>query len=208
MARLMDLLDSAVVAATFRSDTGRTLSPEQLRQGTGDAHWGVAKRKEALSARADVAGEVLDPLVDHLQGRLMAYVNPETGKIGHTFRVAGDQGGRVTATEDYGTVVQGTSDMDVFAKGLVRVAAISGAEFAERLFDEWANGGPFWFKVCFVLDGVYVGGPLELDAGLRAYALPLSSEGLPISMPQVDLNQAVNLLGHCALEIDAKLKPR
>ena len=58
-----------------------------------------------------------------------------------------------------------------------------------------------------MLDGVYVGGPLELDAGLRAYALPLSSEGLPISMPQVDLNQAVNLLGHCALEIDASTSP-
>ena len=207
MARLMDLLEAAIAMATFRTDAGRTLSPEQLRQGVLDAHWGAAIRKEALSARAHVADGDFNLLLEHLQGCLKAYVNPETEKVGHSFRVVGDQGGTVTGTEDSGTVIQAASEIEVVAKGLVRVAAISGAEIAERLFDEWVSGGPFRFRICLVLDGVYVGGPLELDVGLRAYALPVSSEGFPISMPQVDVSQVVNLLGHCVLEVDASTSP-
>ena len=207
MARLLDLLERAVAVATFRADDGRTLSAEQLRQGIRDSHLGAPERKGALSARADIVAEGLDPLVEDLQERLVEYVNAETGKIGHSFRVAGDQGGRVTGTADYGTVIQAASDMGVLAKGLVRVAAVSGPENAGLLVDGWANGEPFGFKICLVLDGVYVGGLLNLDVGIRAYPLPVSSDGFPLSMPEIDANLAGDFLGHCILEVDATTAP-
>ena len=204
---LVDLLEQAVAVAEFQTDGGRNLSSAELREGLLEDHWGGPARRAALSARTHTHDEVISRLVEYLRGRLAGYINAETGQVGHSFRVAGDQGGSVTGRDDFGTVIQAASDLDVLAKGLVRLGAISGPTCAKQLLGEWADGGPFGFTVCFVLDGVYIGGPLELDIGLRAYPLAVSSDGLPLSMPQVDANHIVNLLGHCVLEFDASTSP-
>ena len=63
------------------------------------------------------------------------------------------------------------------------------------------------FKIRLVLAGLYVAQPLELAEGLRVYPLPISSEGLPLSMPDADWNRVSYLLGHPVLDIDAHTSP-
>ena len=58
-----------------------------------------------------------------------------------------------------------------------------------------------------VLGGAYVSDYLELNAGLRLFPLPTSSDALPLAMPDMDYNRVSAILGHPLLEIDVSTRP-
>ena len=204
---LVQLVVQALAQTTFRTEDRAILSVEELRHNLSESYWGAPGRKLALSARPEVPDEVADRLASGLSQRLDAYIEASSGRIGHSFRVAGDQGGIVRATSEHAVEVQSTSHLSGLARALIRAAAVVGPESAARLLDGWAHGEPLRFKIFLVLAGLYAAQRLELDAGLRVYPLPISSAGLPLSMPDADWNRVSNILGHTVLEINVCTSP-
>ena len=207
---LVQLVFQALAQTTFRTEDRAILSAEELRRTLSESYWGAPDRELALSARPEVSDDVVDCLAAGLHQRLDAYVDASSGRIGHSFKVAGDKGGRIKVTSDHAVETQSTSDSRGLARALLRAAAVVGPEAAAGLLDGWAPGEPLRFKICLVLAGLYVDQPLELAAGLRVYSLPTSSEGLPLSMPATPRphwQRVSNMLGHTVLEIDAHTSP-
>ena len=204
---LVQLLDQALAQTTFRTENRAILSAEELRRTLSESYWGAPDRELALSARPEVSDDVADCLAAGLHQRLDAYIDASSGRIGHSFRVAGDEGGLIRGTPDHAVEIQSRSHSRGLARALLRAAALLGPESAARLLDLWAHGDPLRFKIRLVLAGLYVAQPLELAEGLRVYPLPISSEGLPLSMPAADWNRVSYLLGHPVLDIDAHTSP-
>ncbi len=205
--QLREILERALAQTTFRTEASRVLSVEQLRQAISESYWGAPDRKLALAARTQVPDELAEPLAETLQHLLDTYIDASSGHLGHSFRVAGDYGGRITFTSERASEIQSTSDLTGFARALVRAAAVLGSEPAAQLVEGWADGKPLRFKICLVIAGIYVAEPLDLGAGLRVYPLPISSEGLPLSMPDANSDRVQEMLGHPLLEIDAHTDP-
>ena len=204
---LVELLDQALAQTTFLGEDRTVLSTEELRQALSESHWGTSDRKQALSTLTRVSDAVLEPLASALLQWLETYFDAASGRLGHSFKVANDEGGRIRVTPDHAVEHQSKSHWRGFARALTRAAAVVGSESAAELLDGWANGEPLRFKICLVLAGLYVAEPLELEAGLRVYPLPISSEGLPLSMPDADSNRVQEMLGNPVLEIDAQTSP-
>ena len=207
---LVQLVVQALAQTSFRTEDRAIISAEEMCQTLSQSYWGAPDRELALSARPEVSDDVVDCLAAGLHQRLDAYVDASSGRIGHSFRVAGDEGGLIRATPDHAVEIQSRSHSRGLARALIRAAAVVGPEAAAGLLDGWARGEPLRFKICLVLAGLYVDQPLELAAGLRVYSLPTSSEGLPLSMPATPRphwQRVSNMLGHTVLEIDAHTCP-
>ena len=207
---LVQLVAQALAQTTFRTEDRAILSAEELCQTLSESYWGAPDRKLALSAWPEVSDDVVDRLAAGLYQRLDAYVDASSGRVGHSFRVAGDEGGLIRATPDHAVEIQSKSHSRGLARALIRAAAVVGPKAAAGLLDGWAHGEPLRFKICLVLAGLYVAQPLKLAEGLRVYSLPTSSEGLPLSMPatpRADWQRVSYMLGHTVLEIDAHTCP-
>ena len=207
---LVQLVVQALAQTTFRTEDRAILSAEELCRTLSESYWGAPDRDLALSARPEVSDDVVDCLAAGLHQQLDAYVDASSGRIGHSFRVAGDEGGLIRATPDHAVEILSRSHSRGLARALLRAAAVLGPEAAAGLLDLWARGEPLQFKICLVLAGLYVAQPLELAEGLRIYPLPTSSEGLPLSMPATPRphwQRVSDMLGHTVLEIDAHTSP-
>ena len=130
---------------------------------------------------------------------------PGTDRIGHSFTVIADEMPYATFTPDRVDEIQANSSLPNFARGLVRAAAVLGPERADCLLTQWANGEPRCYKIMLVLDGAFTDTEIQLDEGLRAYRLPLTSDALPISTPR--LRTVEGLLGRTLLEVDVSTGP-
>ncbi len=207
---LVQLVAQALAQTSFRTEDRAITSAEELRQTLSESYWGAPDRALALSARPEVSDETVDCLTAGLHQRLDAHVDASSGRVGHSLRVAGDEGGVIRATPEHAVEIQSRSHVQGLARALIRAAAVIGPEAATGLLDGWARGEPLRFKICLVLDGLYVDQPLELPAGLRVYSLPTSSEGMPLSMPATPRphwQRVSNMLGHTVLEIEAHTCP-
>ena len=201
---LAPLLADALAHTTFSG--GGVSTPDDLRLTLAGASWGSPTLRGALASRLDVPDHVLDPLIDALRDRLTPYLDVTTDRIGHSFPIVGD--GRSSVRIVDGVVeYQSTSSLAGVAAALVRAAAVLGSAPAAVLFDGWVGGEPIRFKVCLVLGGAYVSDYLELNAGLRLFTLPTSSDALPPSMPDMDHNRVGAILGHPLLEVDVSTRP-
>ena len=202
---LSPLLADALVHTTF-SGAG-VLTPDDLRSKLAEASWGSPPLRQALASRPNVGDHVLNPVIEALRDRLTPHLDVTAERIGHSFRIAGSGRAATRGTPDRFVEFPSTSSLADVAAGLVRAAAVLGPVPAAALFDGWVRGEPLRFKVCLVLGGAYVSDHLELSAGLRLFPLPTSSDGLPLSMPDMDNNRVNTILGHPLLEIDVFTRP-
>lgn len=207
MNELAGLLEQALLATTFRTDGGKTYSVDELREAHAGYSSRVLKTPEVLSAHPVVDDDQLGTVVDCLRDRLSAYLDVAGGRIGHCLGVVGDSQLCVTFTPDSVVETQAMSSLSDFARGLVRAATVLGPDRAATLLNQWADGEPRHFKIVVVLTGVWVEEDIELDEGLRVYRLPLASDLLPTSLPNMTQESMSRILGHAALEIDASTRP-
>ena len=201
---LSQLLTNALAHTAF---SGRVSSPEDFRSALANEHWGSPNRRSVVASRPTVAELAIRPLVNALRDCLAPYLEVTTDRVGHSFRVVGDGRASARSSSDRFVENQSISSPEDVALGLVRAAAILGPGPAAALFEGWVRGEPLRFKVCLVLGGAYVADHLELNAGLRLFPLPTSSDELPLSMPDMDYNRVDAILGHPLLEIDVATRP-
>ena len=207
MKELAELLGQALATATFRTSGGTSYSTKELRQALSQARGSVSETLKVLTAHPQVDDDWLGSVADPLRDRLSGYIDAGTDRIGHSFHVLGDAARRFTYTADGAQEIHSSSSLSGLAKGLIRAAAVLGPDRVARLLDSWADGEPRHYKICVVLAGVHVDDTIELDRGLRVYRLPVSSDSLPISMPDMQSDRVSRILGHTVLEIDAYTHP-
>lgn len=201
------MLAQVLPVTTFCTSRGREYSADGLRDALALNDKRVPDTWDVMSARAEVDDEWTSRLTDHLRRRLSKFIDGETDRIGHSFRVASDSVSVVRTPPDQTEVMWSSSTLPGFARGLVRAAAVLGPDRAVSLIHQWADGEPHHYKLWVVLAGLYVDQDIELDQGLRICRLPVSSDCLPVSMPDMDWNRVGPILGHAALVLDASTQP-
>ena len=187
----------------FQTEGGKVHSADGLRQAIPLARWGTPETREVLSANPEVVDDWVGSVAVHLRDRLSGYIDVSTDRIGHSFPVVADELVHIRATPDRALEIHSSSSVSGLAKGLIRAAAVLGADRAAELVSVWAGGEPRHYTICVVLAGVYIDEGIELDEGLRMYRLPVSSDSLPISMPDLRWELVADILGHAVLEVDA-----
>ncbi len=207
MKELAALLEQVLLATAFRTDGGTTYSVDELRETYAGYSSRAPKTPEVLAAHPVVDDDQLGTVVDCLRDRLSAYLDVAGGRIGHCFGVVGDSQPYVTFTPDSVVETQAMSSLSDFARGLIRAATVLGSDRAAMLLSQWADGEPRRFKIVVVLAGVWVDEDIDLNEGLRVYRLPVSSDLLPTSTPNMTQEAMSRILGHAALEIDASTRP-
>ena len=82
-------------------------------------------------------------------------------------------------------VVGGMLDISVqnLVDGVVRAAAILGAEETTRRVERWARGKRIHYQMCALLDGLSLEQPVEVDGGIRLDILPASSPAVFAHLP-------------------------
>ena len=207
MSELDELLTQALSATTFQTGGGTTYSVEEFKQALAGAQDIVSDKRELVSAHFEVGKDFIGPVADHLRGQLTEYTNVCTDRIGHSFPVVGNVVSSITGRRDYQTEFRSSSSLSDFAIGLIRAAAVLGPDYAARLVGQWAGGGPWHYKSYVVLAGVYIDEDIEFGQGLRIFRLPVSSDLLPLSMPDVRQQSVESILGHAVLEVEASTHP-
>ena len=207
MSILAELLDQVLAAATFRTRGGKLYTPDELRDAITLTQWGVPDSLDVLSARPEVDDQIVSEIVDHLRHALSEYIDAAADRIGHSFHIVDSIDRMVEITSDYSHEVHSSSSTSGFARGLVRAAAVLGIDRATKLVTSWATGKSRYHKICVVLAGVSIDQDIKLEHGLRIYRLPISSDSLPISMPNIRFNAVEEILGHPVLEIGASTHP-
>ena len=197
------LLAEGLKATSFQTTGGTVYSPKELRDSFPNLRGIPSETREVLSARPLVDDYWAGLVADNLRDRLGSHIDVGTDRIGHSFVALSDGGKSIKSTSDHVLEVETSSSLYAFARSLIRAAAILGPDEADRLVSQWANGQPRHFKIMLVLVGVYIDKCIELDQGLRIFRLPLSSDSLPISMPDMPWHSVGGILGHAVLELEA-----
>lgn len=204
---LAQLLEKAVEKTKFRTEDGTLLTPIQLRHKICKSYWGSPNLEQVRYARLEVPDNITKCLSDELSRLLDIQGEFPTGHIGHSFHISGSHNSRVTATQNWAIEIQQTSDHPTLAHSLVKAASITEPDATAQLLNGWAHGEPLRFTICSVLNDVYVDDRLDLGTGVRVYPLPASSQGLPQSLPAMDVSKVSTILGRAVLEIDAYTLP-
>ena len=200
------LLADALVDTTFRGGDGIN-TPEELRTAWDGATWGSPVHASALVSRPNVPDQLVNALVVGLRERLAPYLDASHDRVGHSFDVMGQGNSSTGFDADRVLQDQSTSSLAGLAHGLVRAAAVHGPCQTADMFDGWLRGEPLRTKICLVLGGAYVSDHVELNAGLALSPLPISSDGLPLLMPQMATNHIPTILGHPLLQIETSTNP-
>ena len=201
------MLQQALLAATFRTHGARVYSAQGLRDSLASANTRRYKARELLAARLEVDDCWVNSVAEALRSRLSTYIDVANDQIGHSFHVEGDSARQLTVTRAQLQETRSVSSLDGIAKGAIRAASILGPDTVTGLLTRWADGDSLKFTVCVVLVGIYVDKGLELSQGLRVDCLPITSESLPISMPNMRWDSVSKILGLALLEVDASTSP-
>ncbi|MCY3887791.1 MAG: hypothetical protein OXG19_08875 [Chloroflexi bacterium] len=96
-----------------------------------------------------------------------------------------------------------------YARYLVRVAALLGAERVAGLLAGWARGEPLHYRTCMVLSGLPIDRSMSMDGGFHFTTLPQSSDALANELPLgVDFRIGImDMAGATKVAIESKDSP-
>ena len=182
MQDLIELLNSILGQATFGSHSVANMSSEQLRDVMERRGWHDEEIISARRAQPDIPDELLSQLNNHLRSLLQEYIDPETDHIGHAFPIDSPRmypidsshGERKQTFQPNGLVsLACVSAVEDLAKGLIKGAAVIGAERVVYLLSGWLQGGPVEYRTSALLNGLPVRESLAPADGVRIEPFPL-----------------------------------
>lgn len=207
MSNLAELLAGILPGTSFRTSQGTVYSPDELREALTRFHWSSPDDSDIFSAQAE-AYDDFQGLTEHLRYQLKDHIDPDTDRIGHSFEIAGSYNRSLKLSADLTFQFRAISSLEAFARALVRAAAVLGPDNAASLVEKWAAGEPRHHKLCMILAGVFIDDEdIVLEEGLRIYRLPVSSDLLPLSMPNIREEIVGDMLGHPLMELDVLTQP-
>ena len=220
MEQLTDLLKEALTQTVFKSNDaiihsgglvartkGVELNADEFRSAWINLCWGDPGACPIRRAAPQTSEMMVGRLVDHLRTELADSIDAASDRIGHAFRIIGQQGGLASIGE---SVVshEGISDVSAFVASLIRAAAILGPKRATSMVHGWSKGEPLRSKTCIMMGGgVAVGETVDSGQGVRVFALPERSDEFPVAVPEGAALSPRDLLGQVVLEVDTSTRP-
>lgn len=162
--------------------------------------------RQVQRSRPTVPDESLSQLTAHLRPLLNDYIDVETDCIGHSFPVEGIKS-RITMQSNSLRSYESQSSMEEFAKGLIRGAAVMGAERVLDLLSGWIQGKPVEYRTSALLNGPPIKASLAPLDGVHIEHLPFSTDKLPANLPRLNQFQAEDYLGRTIVSIDSTASP-
>ena len=207
MRELKELLNSTLDQAVFHVPLVGDITQTQLRDIFGRKGWPPDKEMfDARSAQPIVSEESLSQLIRCLRLHLEDFVDPESDSIGHAFPAGYDQSKHVY--QKSGLVGEAwVSPVKVFARSLLKGAAVLGPETVAQLLSGWMREQSVEYKTRAVLNALPVHRPLQLENGVRIDSLPLSTDSLPANLPGHIGISAEEYLGRTMLIVDCIVTP-
>jgi len=208
MRDLTELLDSILGQTTFDSRSAKKMTPAQLRDAFERNGWHDEEIISARRAQPYIPDELLSQLNNHLRSPLQEYIDPETDHIGHAFPLDSSHGERIETFQPNGLLsIACVSAVEDFAKGLIKAAAVIGAERVEHLLSGWLQGGSVKYRTSALINGLPVTEPFAPIRGVRIEPLPFSTDELPANLPKHRGMSAQDYLGRTVVSIDSSAAP-
>ena len=196
-----------ITTYSFHHDESQVLTAEDLQRTNTTATWDSSERQKTPFIRTRVPAHLLADIQTYLHKLLSDYINDNTHQFGHSFPAFGCEANRVNFKSDGSTEQIRISTVENFALGLIKSAAILGANRVTDLLRGWVAGNPFRYHTYDVLYGISTNHELELSNGIRVTPLPLSSDKLPPTFPKAISVQVGDCLGRSMLQLDWTVSP-
>lgn len=167
--------------------------------------WDDDELRRAKAAAVGVAEQPMSDLVGFLRALLDGFIDQGTDRIGHAVPVGHPESMSAEIHDDGICDVEYASSLGNFAEGLVRGAAVLGADRIAREVSAWREGEPVRVRVCGVVDSFTPERAFALSPGTRVESLPGSSDALPAWLPERVM--ANDYLGRAVVSVDAEARP-
>lgn len=216
MRELTELLDSVLDQTTFDSRSAKKMTPAQLRDAYDREGLHDEEIIEARRAQPVIPDELLLQLNKQLRTLLKDYIDPETDHFGHALPIDAQRrypvdrhhGERRETFQSNGLLsIAGVSAVEDLNKGLIKGAAVIGAERVTHLLSGWLQGKPVEYRTSALLNGLPVREPLAPVNGIRIEPLPLSTGELPASLPRHRGMAVEDYLGRTVVSVDSSAAP-
>ena len=181
----------------------REATANQLREVYGQE---IEGRNVQVSVRQQAPEELMLDLLAVLQDELELFIDPGTGRIGHTFPIEG--GSAVTMTGTGGGLYrfEHHSELRDFARALVQAAALMGVQSATGTMAAWCQGEPVEVRMATVLNGLLLSEIVAPRGDIELVPLGLSTAQLP-SVLMFQGDDAVHYLGLTLLRLTLRASP-
>ena len=166
----------------------------------------VEGRNMKVSVRQHAPEELLSGLEQLLRDELKPFIDPETGRIGHTFPIEG-------GSAMHSVVANGTlfcykfhSELRNFARALVQAAAVTGIESVTGAMEAWRQGQPMEVQMATVLSDLFLSANLTPRPDIELVPLALSTAELP-RLPMFRGDSASDYLGLTLAKLGLSTSP-
>ncbi len=194
---------------TYSSLSNEVVSVPEFRQlldigGSGEPNAVSARRARLICSKGNIS-----ELTEFLRVALADYIDPTEDTIGHAFpKVSGDGGSEFyNALPRDVRVTSTVTPLEVFARALVKGAAIAGSQRIVSMLNGWVSGEPIRFRTCAILNGVTIKRSLRPASGVEIIALPWSTDELPSFLPTPVAREPEDFLGRTVIAIDSQASP-
>ncbi len=200
MESLVNVLQVAVNDSTFQySDRGQ-ISANRLPELFEARKWNHRETYSPGRIKVVTSNKAMGKLVESLKPVLDPFVQPESDRIGNGLHfLTGGLSSMACPT------------VPEFAQLMVRGAAHLGSGYVAELVSGWAAGAPLCYKANFLLDGIKIDQPIELENGVRLLRLPRSFDRFPVGFPHIPTSlpewRNKELPGATVLSIDCYIFP-
>ena len=166
----------------------------------------VQGRNMKVSVHQHAPEELLSGLEQMLRDELEPFIDPETGRIGHTFPIEG--GSAVHSFVANGALVcyKFHSELQNFARALVQAAAVMGIESVTGAMEAWREGHPMEVQMATVLSGLFVSANVTPGPDIKLVPLGLSTAELP-RLPMFRGESARDYLGLTLAKLGLSTSP-
>ena len=173
---LVRSLDAAVRASTFDCGKPGIMDAKEYALRTKALTWNSPLVTVLLLAKSRTMEEPLSDLVKSLEMILAPFLQPSTKRLGNgLFSLLGGLSSMACPT------------VPEFARMLVKAAAQLGSAHVGELLLGWVQGDPLCHRRSYLLDGIQIDQPIEIEDGVHLYKLPHLLELFPLQFPDLSL---------------------
>ncbi|MCY4498377.1 MAG: HEPN domain-containing protein [Rhodospirillaceae bacterium] len=186
-----------------RRGTLREVTANQLREVYGQE---VEGRNVRVSVRQQVPEESMSGLLEVLRDELGPFIDPGTGRIGHTFPIEGGSAEQITVADGSLFRFEYHSELRDFARSLVQAVAVMGVRSATGALAAWCHGQPVDVQMATVLSGLLLSETVAPRGDIELVPLGLSTAELP-RLPMFQGDRAGDCLGLTLVRLALRASP-
>ena len=186
-----------------RRGTLRDAKANKLREVFGRE---VEGRNVQVSIRQHAPEELMSGLLEVLRGELEPFIDPGTGRIGHTFPIEGGSAVQTTRADGRLFWFEYHSELRDFARALVQAAAVMGEQSVTGAIAGWCQGQPVEIRMATVVSGLHLSETVAPRGDIELVPLGLSTAELP-RLPMFQGDDAINYLGLTLVRLAVRATP-